>query len=216
MTPTLHIDQSEFQRTLIEYMGRTKRTIAEVINRKAFDIVLAAFQATPRADRGAVMAAIGASLVSERVNRKGKTVRRYAYGPDRNLINLVQANRASRGQPPLTQAEALAKGKGRLRAVGSLAAGWLIPMRKLAASFGLRSTETGPRVKQKGGATPAKSGWDPVAEWTYTLTENKPSGQQIDPRVVTALQAGFDFATKDMQVYLARKMQEDADRHNAK
>lgn len=216
MTPTLHIDQTEFQRTLIEYMGRTKRTVAEVINRKAFEIVLEAFRATPRADRGAVTAALGATLVSERINKKGKTVRRYDYSDTRRIVNLVQANRYSKGLPPLTQSEALAKGKGRIRSIGSLASGWLLPMRRLAASFGLRSSEVGPRVKQKGGATAAKAGWDPVAEFTYTLTENKPAGQQIDPRVVTALQAGFDFATRDMKEYLARKMQEDADRHNSR
>ena len=67
-----------------------------------------------------------------------------------------------------------------------------------------------------GNAVPTVNGWSPVATFSYNLLERKPGGVQIDPRCADALQAAFDQEAQSTMEEVARRMQEQANRINAR
>jgi hypothetical protein len=222
MNATLTIDTSQFQSALQEYVKWSKRSLPDIINRKAKSIAIFAYQLTPRADRGEVMKELDLRVAKQVTNRKtGKVRNVYALDDRRRIAGIMYVRAKASGKPLNTYAEyaagSLKYAANRLTAIGTLAAGWIGAIRKLAAA-----TQSGvgdvqwKRHKGIGTAKPAVNGWNPTAEFAYNLQERKPGGFQIDPRCEAALQQGFDREAASMMDYIAKKMQEKADTVNAK
>ena len=222
MKATLTIDQSQFQSALQEVVKWSKRELPDLLNRHGKFIALNAYEATPRADRGEVMKELDLRVAKQVTNRKtGKVRNVYALDNRRRIAGIMYVRAKAAGKALNTYQEykagALKYAANRLTAIGTLAAGWIGAVRKLAAASrtGVGNVQW-KRHKGIGTAKPAVNGWNPTTEFAYNLQERKPGGFQIDPRCQDALQAAFDREASSMMDYVAKKMQEGADRVNAK
>ncbi len=220
---SFRLDTQEFQRTFNQYLGKTKRTLPEAINAKAFFIARRAAEHTPIAERGTIEAAFGVTGYKTRVSKKtGSFKRGTAILGGQGLYRLVNWQRAKKGLQGLS-GKAMAKAEKRLlstrlKAVGTLRAGWLHILRnyssRIKAAFSVKAS---PKLKQKGRSKPATAGWSPVAMFEYRVTvKNRAGFAMIDPRVEAALARAFRDETASMKDYLVRKLQPIADRVNAR
>ena len=205
------LDMTDFNNALNAYMAVTPHALEEVINKKMLFIARGAMERTPRADRSAIEGALGVVGYKVSLSKKTGTFKRRKAIVGGSLvyriINAAQARRHEKGLYGRAMQRAVTKFLGaRLRAIGSLKAGWIHPIRIFTAivktAFG--SAENLPTVKGRGTGKPATAGWNPVAEMTYEITERKggSAGDQIDPRVEAALQAAFDAEAASMREYV--------------
>lgn len=206
-------DDSDFQKYLKLQSSLTSRTQSEVLNRTGLDIANFAYKLTPVGSREKIQADLGASVVSTRVNKKGKTVRRYKYTPTPVVYLIVNGQRKRKGLPPIHRADMKVAARkliaGRLRAINSLKSGWVGTIRDFIRVTRQGSIISDSRpVKQKGYAVPAKQAVKAVAELVYRLTIKKENRSFIDPRVETALADAFRAKTADMKGYCDRKLAE--------
>lgn len=220
MSASISIDTTEFNAALREYVKVSKRTLGEIINKRAFRLLMRAFELTPRADRSTVMNAFGLSVKGFKVNKKtGKIRTSYKLDDRRRAYDLLQGSRVARGLAPLSYAKAmggaLSLSVQRVNSIGTLAAGWVGAIRAISGKI-RESAPKRQKVKPPGTAKPAQEGWNPSAEFAYNATEFKKSGIQLDPRLTPVLQQAFNDEAKDMMQYVAERMQKDADRFNAK
>jgi hypothetical protein len=214
------LDMSAFDEQLRQYMAVTPKDLEDVVNTKLLYVARGAMAGTPVADRSDIESALGVVAYKTSVSKKSGSFKRRAaiLGAGARVFALVNAARKKAGLPGAYGKDMAKAARGllgaRLRAVGSLKAGWINPIRILAARVKENfAAERLPRVKGRGSATPAEPGWNPVAEMTYEITERKggSAGDQIDPRVEAALQAAFDAEARSMAEYVARKVQERLD-----
>lgn len=222
MSATITIDMREFNAALSEYVKWSKRSLPDIINRKAAAVAYAAYKNTPRADPSVIQQELSLRVAGQRTNKKtGKTRNVYALDDRRAVAGIMYARDKAVGKTPRSYAEykasALKYAANRVTAVGTLAAGWIGAVRKLIKAA---NTQIGGMQWKKhkgfGNAVPAVNGWSPVATFSYNLLERKPGGAQIDPRCVDALQAAFNEEAKSTMEEVARRMQEQANRINAR
>lgn len=197
MTPTLGVRQADlrkFQEDFRRLAASTQRPLHTFTNSRLWHVAEEAKRLTPVADRAKIQSDLGATIQSERVDKKGRTRRRYKYSPTPVAYAIVNWRRRNAGLPPIPRGEMASAAKkmiaGRLRAVGSMRAGWARGMAALASAFGKSGDRSGPRIKQPSTATPARPGWKPQATIEYRLTVND-GGKKIDPRVAVATDGGF-------------------------
>jgi hypothetical protein len=208
MTPTGRVDMSEFDATLKKYLSITPQVIPKALNNKALRVALAAYRATVRASRSAIEAL---GVTSTTVGKRGQALRRrkntYDTTGRARAIYIAKLRREGR----LSTAADVNKGvrkmlASRLRAVGSLAAGWIGCIRAFIRATRESADTSGPRVKQRGIGLPAKEGWNAKAELIYGLTVDSRTNPHVDPRVETALVQAFNAETADMKEYIERKI----------
>src|SRR5688500_8951565 len=120
-------DQREFDATLQKYLTVTKRSIPEALNRSALDIAISAYRLTVRASRAAIEAL---GVTYQTTGKRGQALRRrkniYDTGGRARAIYISRLRKSGR----LSTATDVSAGvrkmlASRLRAVGSLAAGWV-------------------------------------------------------------------------------------------
>lgn len=190
----MRVDQSEFQRTLRAAAARTSRSLPVFMDSRMLHILKEASAQTPIADRSKIQSDLGATLRSQKVDKKGKIRRRYKYTPTPAVYAIVNWRRAKAGLPPVPKGEMADAAKkliaGRLRAIGSLRAGWKRAIGILAASVKAGITGEGPAIKSASRATPAKPG-NPTTQIEYRMVVDRGNGAQIDPRVIQAMDSGF-------------------------
>lgn len=222
---TLTIDSSRLQSAIEQYLTqRLHHSVAFVINRKLFHIAKRAYDGTPVAKRHRILETFNVTQ-RERTVKKGRfagRVRRVTNysGLNKSAFAIMNWRRRKKGLPTLQGKDALKATKAmvayRLRAVGSLKSGWVGAIaklqRRLAESF---FPEIQTRVNRPGSAEPAREESNPVGEIVYKLAINKKGQEQIDPRVVSALQKAFDDEADDTLAFLASELQKDADKINA-
>ena len=226
---TFHVDTREFSAALREYKKVSRSTLADILNRKACFVLRKAIELTPKAIRSVIeniFNVIGSRLSRSKATGKFKKAGNL-YGKSHLAIDIVQAKRFRKGQPPLTQKEASAEGRkliaNRLRGIGSLRAGWsrsyrtfLSATKEAGAALGL------PRVKRPGQAKIARPTTDPEAIFEYDLvTATHHAGgssgpKEIDPRVASALQEAINIETAGMKEEIARRLGEAARPFNAR
>ncbi len=223
---TLTIDTRQMQAALAQYLERSRHSIAFVINRKMFHIAKRAYDLTPVAKRQRILETFNVSQ-RERVVKKGKhigKIRRVTNysGITRSAYRIMNWKRRKKGLPGAARAEALRLVKqmiaGRLRAVGTLRSGWVGAVVKLKDALNeafepyIKNV-----VKQRGTAKLARpKSKNPTGEIAYRIVLKKKSGEQIDPRVVSALQKAFDDEASDTVRHLASELQKEADKVNAR
>lgn len=222
---TLTIDTRQMQAALAQYLESSRHSAAFVINRKLFHIARRAYDLTPVAKRQHILETFNVTQ-RERVVKKGKRAGRirrvtsYA-GLNRSAFRIMNWKRRKKNLPTLSGAEALRAAKAmvasRLRAVGSLKSGWIggiLKLRRILAESFVPLTRH--RLNRPGDASIARKGPNPTAEIAYRLVIRKKSGEQIDPRVVGALQQAFNAEAADTLRHLAERLQADANKVNAK
>jgi len=219
---SMTVDQSKFQAQLREYIAKTEKTIPQVLNQKMFHIVIKARAMTPVASRASVQNAFNVSsteTVIKSGKRAGKIRRKYNYQEmNTSAFALMQYRRKLAGKGAISKPtydyakKFVSKAFG---AVGTLRNGWTGAVGKLGAvvNEGKPAMEYAARAKQLSVAYPATPGISPVVTAIYRLVERSANGikvEQIDPRVVAALQKAFDYETKSMEKYLSDKLKANA------
>jgi hypothetical protein len=197
MRTTFRIDKTEFQRDFRRLASETKRGLPLFTNSRLLAIAKDAQENTPEANRGAIGEYLGASIQSERINSKGRTVRKFSYKPTPVVYAIINARRKKAGVAPVPRNQMAAEAKAfiasKFRAVGSLKSGWTkaigILAQSVAQSLGGLS---GPRVKMNSRAKPATEGWNPTATLEYRETVERAGIRFIDSRVELALDAAFE------------------------
>lgn len=213
MTPTVTVEIAAFNAQLREYVRRTQHTLAYAINKKMLFILRRARELTPVANRPQIQQVFNVTQ-TERIGKKtGKLRRTTDYtGLNSSAYALLFWKRKQKGlspfQLPAAEREAAAKKlvAGRLRAIGSLKSGWNAALMGFSRAARFPAKTEGPRVKQRGSARIAQEGWNPEAVATYSVTEQKDTGEKlIDPRVETAVAQAFREETASMKEYLDRE-----------
>lgn len=219
---SMTVDQSKFQEQLRKYIAQTEKTIPQVLNQKMFYIVKRAMAETPVASRAAIQSTFNVSsteTVIKSGKRAGKIRRKYSYdGMNSSAFALMQYRRRLAGKEPIkkpTYADAEKFVSKAFGAVGTLRNGWVGAVGKLASvvNEGKPVMEFSARAKQRSIAYPATPGLSPEVTAIYRVVERIFQGhkvEQIDPRVVAALQNAFDAETKGMKEYLEYKLKANA------
>jgi hypothetical protein len=221
----MRLNTKEWDRVFPQYLKRTRRDFATVLNTKGFYIARRATVETPAASKSEIQA-----LTEPRqktvFNKRGKPRRIKTTA----AALIVNARLAKAGKPTLKNAEARKEGtrmvKARLRSRAFLKSGWLPSIKKLeplADRRGIpRMDKSGQQIgRPKGFAVPAQEGWKPSCR---IQNDALPKGRTMLKRLFgndktgamkvagPALQRAFDYEVRSMKDYLARKLEESAKR----
>ena len=211
---------------LNQQLESSRHSAAFVINRHLFFIAKRAYELTPVAKRQHILETFNVTQ-RERVVKKGKHIgkirRTTNYsGVTRSAYRIMNWKRKQKGLPGAARADALRLVKkmiaGRLRAIGTLRSGWVGAIVKLKEALNeafepyIRNV-----VKQRGTARLARpESKNPTGQIAYRIAVKKKSGEQIDPRVIQALQQAFDAEAADTLRHLSEVLQEGADKVNVR
>lgn len=223
---------------ILQYLPHTKRTIAEVLNTKAFYIERGAARLTKKVPREEIERELGVTGYTVKQITRGKNAgkfRRTGYltQPRSLAETLVRARlfRKKEPQPDRAGVTPLIKKliNYRVKTRAFLAAGWLPGIRHLArfakdksgAPRADRDAKSwSPRVL--GGATEANP-WlmaglnAKVVMWNDSVAKH-PGGspEALEKHAGAALRQAIADEIKNMADYLAKKMQQATNPHNAK
>lgn len=217
---SLELDMREFNTALAQYVTVTKRTLEHAINMTALFLIREAKKLAPIASRSKIETQFGA-VTTQRISKKTGKVRnvvRYA-GPLPVGLAIWRFRKRHPGEALPSNAELQKRARqlrGRaLSAIGTLRAGWNRALRTLDAATGSFDNLAGPRVKHPSIASVAKPGWNPLAEIVYQATIRQGGNLTIEPRVEAGLAQAYVHQTASMQNYIAKRLQEDANKFNA-
>ncbi len=218
------LDTSQFQAALNSYLPKVPASLAETLNKKLFYIARGASRLTPVSQRVehdvGVLAYTTTRSRKTGKTKKGKAV--FGIGTGNRFAMIINARRAKAGLPGIPKADMAGAVKrliaARLRSKGTEKAGWIGAIRKLARAVGESSfSPDRVSVTNKSLATVAKDGWTPSADLTYRIISTTTNRKQyIDPDTEKALQTAFNDEARSMLEFLAKRMQKDADKINAK
>lgn len=214
---TLEFDSEAFRLQFKKRVLRSKRTIAEVTNEVAFQILRAAMKRTPRANRTEIEA-LGISY--ETMNKKGTRAlkrRRAVIDPTNRFKLIFLKNLWRYGPKPRTFANAAAIAEAakkklgrRSSSVGSIASGWMPALRALLHKIHGANLSTGEGRTFKwthGSGTPASDGsWSPEVIIENATGMNAPhqssaSVARVESDLTTAWQVSLQEETNAMWRY---------------
>ena len=235
MSASITVDTREFQTAMRQYLGLTSRTLPQALNEKAFYIALGALDVTAKSNR-AVIEELGVDGYRVVKSKKTGTLRQgrpiYNKAARARAIYLSRKFKGTgdeiqkQARNFYTSSEAIHKDVinflgARLKSIGFLKSGWLPAIRKLVAATGYSRGKIPVDVKQKGrpkgrALVAKENSVNPVVEIENNATPTGKQGQQAMAMMTAALQKAFDRETASMREYIARKLQKDADKFNAK
>lgn len=206
--PRIELDTSRFDRALRDYMTYTKKDFVDVVNQKAFWSVIGALKKTYNADKQVISSELDAP--SDKFN--GLTVAQ--------AMALVRLRKDGNKNPKKSEINALARRikNARRKAVGFLKSGWL-PAVQLLAPFApskAGNSTQGLSVKNPKGsakpATPSARGVNAEASFWNSIV----AGGDVTAHnyMVTALEESMNEQAADMEAYVRRKMNRNAERFN--
>lgn len=225
-------DQSTFDRTLGEYAAYSKRTHADIINKKAYYVARKAIWFTPKADTYRMKQQLGGFITVNRLNRKGKSVKRKELQLVKSkqvnaplaalIVNARRAKHVEKGfygrQMAVAIRELLA---ARYRSVAFIKSCWLPAVKTLAPlvkdKAGAPSIDSSAKQykRAKGEAKPAKPEMNPTAMIVNLATARRDERGALlkfgKPALDQAL-ADEESSTRDE---IERRSKPDADRFNA-
>jgi hypothetical protein len=217
------LDLREFQEALRQCAAKTSRELPVFLNSKGYHIVKRAHILTREAKRADIENEL--RIQGYRVSKSRKTGqfkrRNVIAGQDSLAARIVNARRRRAGEYGL-RGEKLEEAARklvmrRIRGIGSQKAGWIGILKTLASRLGIAMSTKGPKVKGRGKAIPAKSGWSPSLEIIYDLNSyNTNHRAYIDPQTEAALQEGFNMEAQSMREHLAKKLQPIFDQHKGR
>ena len=197
MAAEVKIDDREFQAALRDYMKVSRRTLAEIVNKRAVNIAFKSIRYTPKAKKS-------------RINRDLKQKSRIApKAPIAAILVNSKRKPGLYGQDMVDAVEDL-KVK-RARTLGFIKSGWFGAIKNLQPHAKVR--RRAPRVniqgKPKGYGRPARAGLNPTAE----IVNQVPGANKIGS---DALQRAMNEDAIDMKTFTAKRLQQDANKYNAR
>jgi hypothetical protein len=231
-------DQSAFDAAMQQYIAVSKRTIAEIVNTKAYYIARKANWFTSKADANAIKSGLAYVVMTSRTTKKGKIVKMQKIGklkPGRSGAPLaaliIQKREAAAGRKSPFFGKTRSAGKAamrrmvmqmiaaRARSAAFLKAGWLPAIWKLEpfADRGQKPPidRDAKQVGQpKGSAEPAREGFNPVAQIMNSATTLRDNKRALEKYGAGPLQRAFDDEARSMMEYVEMKMRKDADQFN--
>jgi hypothetical protein len=195
MAEAFRLQTAEWDRVFPKYMALVRRDLADVLNTKAFFIARRSVVETPKARLG-------------RMDRKTAAI----------LGRIINQRRGARGEKGLYGKEMLKAVEilyaARRRSVAFLKSGWLPAIRALEARVDPKYRRGAARndraAKQfgqpKGGAIPARTGWQVVARIENAALSSHDDKQALQTFGGPALQRAFDHEARSMVEYLERKL----------
>lgn len=221
MTPTIHWPLGAFDATWRRYLSFThKRTLPEITNDAMHFILSRAYVESPVTARAMILRDLEVARVELRRSKKTGKVKikgfRIAGGTDEVPIvfKLVQAARRAQGKLGLYGSKMRSAVRAfinkRLAAVGTLRAGFIVPLQRLAQAAGRPIPfQHSKRVKGRGKALPAQEGWTTYAEFLHVAlkAESSPKAQVA---LAAAVARAFEHERLKMEGWMERRLQQDA------
>lgn len=235
----VELDTKAFDAAFKRYVKASKRSLAEICNKKAAMIATKAAKYTKRGDKGHIESSLGGYVTVTYTPSKGK------YAGQTRSKRVLQLTKTTVGSRPAYLAQVLVnvrrrnkglKGYGgndlsvaarkmvraRLKAITYLASGWidaikaLLPILENKAGVWVdRSIWTNRGKVAKGGARIAKDvNWTPFAEIKNTVSPQGKEGAHAREYIADGLQRGVDEETASMNAYADARLQKDADSFN--
>jgi hypothetical protein len=243
MAQPLNIEFSftEFDATLKQYMALSRKTSREIVLRKSMELAggfgkasPGALQLTHRAEAEKIKAQLSRGVSQELVlSTKGKTKGKFKRSNRKIVIDDERGNLAARiinsrlvreGKPPIWGADLAKKAQkliaARARSVGYIASGWIAAIKGIAPKLGRSPTSGGTKVfgEPEGDFVDDTGNWNNPA---VTIINQAFKGRDPKPsQMMTVAEDGLRKAvqkvTASMRTYIAKKLQADADKFNAK
>ena len=219
------LDTREFDATLRRYRElHRRRTVPEIVNKKALYIARGASQLTPKPSTDAIKKAIGRELFGMEHTQSGRGKRVLNIGKNGApvgalIINFLRGQKGLRGLYGAEMKDAINRLVGsRIRARAFLAAGWIPAIKKLSALVSNKSRipkadRDAEKIKNpKGSVRPAtRDGWKSVATIineavSHFTTTKDPLGKIAEPALIQAI----ENERRSMLVDIENQMRKDA------
>lgn len=235
---TFTVDTKEFDTALRAYAALSRRTPAEVCNKKAYHIVRRAIWHTHKADYQTMADQLGQVLRTVKSGKRagGLTMKRgkgaWTWTANRNgvmaplLALIINARRGRKGKPGLRGAAMAAEFKkvfgARARSIAFIKSGWIVArdlFRRGSGGVGrgLPPTEGqgmgGPKQigKPKGSATRAADNtWKAIATFTNSAWTKRDKGVSVIKYGTPALERAFAEETADTIAEVEKRLREQA------
>lgn len=201
MAVEITVDTREFNAALREYIKVSSRTLPEIVNKRAVNIAFRAIRHTPRATK---------SRIKRDLKQKSRTNPKAPLGPV--LVNYNRGRAGKKGLYGPDMVDAVDQLQlGREKSAGFIKSGWIGAVQDLAphAKVFRRPPRITVKGKPKGYGKPARQGLNPTAEIVNQVAGAVKVGS-------AALQRAINEDAADMRNYVAKRMQQDANRYNAR
>jgi hypothetical protein len=222
MKPTLKIESAKMRAALRDYSKHSKRDLAELINQKAYSILIKTAAQNRVSDRGKIITELGQQATAIRAQKvkftkrsgvkRGKLVTERIYPEALYAIVRWKARKAGKIIPQSEmESEAKRELGRRLSAVNFMKAGWFVALAPVARAIGkaLRGGNLRRAKKAFGGATPATFKGNATAATFFNTSFNKPANT-TDPKPTRwaedALALAMQQETANMRQRIADKL----------
>lgn len=174
LKPTIQINAIEFQNAIVEYSAQSKRGIAELLNQKAYSVLIKAAAQNKVADRGKIISDLGQQATAIRGQKvrftkngvkRGKLITEKIYSAA--LYAIVKWKAAKKGITiAASDMESAARKElaRRLSAVAFMKSGWLDAIGGVARAIG-KPEKNKKRAKKFGASTAAKPSISPSVQF---------------------------------------------------
>lgn len=209
MSASFHLDTRQFNKAIVDYKFACGRDWADIINKKALQLAFEAMKETGKADKEAIRKLQELpwwpKYIAKRISKTGASYTRRIKGKT-ETFNV-------KGRYTRAEARAISRRiiMARVRSTAFHKSGWLPAIKRLFPLVkdraGLRSGQSGVKIVgvEKGSGIAAMPGASP-----WAMIKNSAEG--ITKMGKGALQRALNYVTADTMVYIARKMQERANK----
>lgn len=231
---TVRVNTQKFDAAMDQYRRLTSKTVAEIVNTKAYYIALNALNSTQHANIADIRAELGQIVTVKYKDKKGKERKKKTFAAALSRKHgdqqvplaeiLVNAERKKQGQPLIFGKELTSEMRKlyarRIRSVNFVRAGWipaikgLTPLAKKDGST-QRDTSVKAAGEPKGGVIPGRQSdiWTSVCKIYNDVvgSDNKPSNYVNNIKNI-GLQKAINKEAASMMAYVDKKLQEAADK----
>ncbi len=215
---TAKVDTRLFDEAFKRYMGVTRRSITEVVNTKADFIASRALKETKKASRGSIESSLGRYVTTERQTRTGRTIKSrklsLAYVETKKqpaplaalIINKRLRKQGFLGLKGAAMAAAIRRMlASRFRSIGFLGSGWIQACKLLSRVVNKSFSTSGAKAfgKPKGGATPARDTWTPIASISNDITKGE---AKVNALIEAGAQRALNAEAASMEEYTRKKL----------
>ena len=234
MASTVKMDMRELNSALKDYMKVSQKSLAEVVNQKAFFIARGAVRLSDRASSEMIATELGKNGTTVRLVVTGKNAGRFKKTgfTIRNSSlaeKILRARIHAKGGVQPSKADFLATVKrfimARVKSAAFIAAGWIPSIKYFEARVksrgGAPPMDRSVKLKASkplGGAEAAKPGWNVRAIlWNSAIARHSKNGDAALSKVGgEALRKSVAAEVKSMREHVAKKLQEDANMHSTR
>lgn len=241
MNATIQLDTRQFQRELRKYAETTRKTGAQIVNQRAYNVAGRAMdmmkpeagreQSTRRLIRAYLNRTISTRIrLAKSGKRKGQFIRKGKRSSQLAAVNLIiQARRSKKGLKGLW-GKAMVSAEAQFKQAAEVGVGFLKspfvaivrglteyqpPGRRMRIKTQWGRISVWPGSKGYGTVNPAKPGTSPTVHiglrWRV-----KGAPTKVQRLTLPHLQRAFDAEAREMAAHVQRKLQKEADKINAR